>query len=380
MKYIKLFESFIDQLYEIKLSDHWIERSSLSNSAYSKESRILPRSDAHPFGYRIVKFIDDNGNDVNINTFFARTQFEKGVLVSMLTKALYSLTRSNRLRNWTPDNDKQFQMMELGKIAFYYGRNRYYPVISAGDPENNSEYEGGEVIWGYTKDIIEGTTIKYYPDTALGRDNMYKSSRKDAKKKTNISDLDFYKNSITSFPYGENFELIVDLTDDNLENIERKINDQAEGREIILGPRIMPVLNVNYRTPNYKRITLTKGIVFEIIDAVTEKRSLFEIIDKSVNAKELLNIYLEDKKNNTSILRDSPVIIPVNKVVLSANFKYIKAGNPTTIKLTPEDKILVKRVPKGTQVNPDTIYTFKWVTTEPKILSGLDVQIGLDIN
>ena len=52
---------------------------------------------------------------------------------------------------------------------------------------------------------------------------------------------------------------------------------------------------------------------------------------------------------------------------------------PKTITLNPEDQVYIKRAKKGSPLDPDQIYRFKFVTSEPKILQKGSAQIALDI-
>ncbi len=63
MKNILLFESYVNKIYEIRLDDHWVERTSLKDW----RSRSLPYNNNFPYGFKVTRFLDDKNNDISKN-------------------------------------------------------------------------------------------------------------------------------------------------------------------------------------------------------------------------------------------------------------------------------------------------------------------------
>lgn len=368
MKHLQLFESFIDQLNEIRMDNHWLERTSLPGQTNSSMSRIVPRSSEFPFGYRVVNFIDNKGEEISSSRFFSKVILDPKILFSLLTKSLYSLTRSKRLRDWNPSNEKAFQMMRLGKICFFNGENKFYPIISGGKGSSaEGEYDSGEVVWGFAKEGDLGITIKYYPDTSLGTDNMYKSSRIDSK----LSDLQFYKNSEIVYPYGNNFELIIDLTDPDLESIERKINNQVEGLPIELGPQPEKIF-VPTEEKEIVRKTISPGEeIGLIVGYVSKELPTLGVISEIINMTEIKDA--QKIKSLDSVKEIKVKFIPSDP----KNRKFSADGKILAIPITLKDGSIISIKGKSYKILGPTGGK-PLITSEPSIINVGNVQTWVE--
>jgi hypothetical protein len=281
-------------------------------------------------------------------------------------------------------------MLDLGRICFNNGTYKYYPVIKAGKGPNNPNqfYSEGDNIWGAVKDHDLGITVKYYPSDGSGMERMYADFQRDTKFSANA----FYQSSSWEYPYGEDFEMVVDLTDDNPVSIDSKLKDQSEGREWKMGPEergehVLP--EPSYFALDLKRIQLSPGLVIAIEDQETGNKNLYKVSHIS-NADELYQIYLEDKKNKTDFLKSQPLIfsgIPVEEYVKFIGSKTITKivvsgmGIGKKVTLNPGDFVYIRqqvRSSYGAVDDPNVRYKFKFVTSEPSILKRGSAQIALE--
>ncbi len=295
MKNILLFESYVNKIYEIRLDTHWVERTSLKDW----RSRSLPYNNNFPYGFKVTRFLDDKNNDISKNSAIQALNIDEDTINNYISKSIHYVTNSKKLKDWMPKDKNPIQMMDLGRICFNNGNNKYYPVIKSGKgPEKTDEfYTEGDNIWGAVKDNDLGITVKYYPSDGSGMDRMYADFQRDTKFSSNV----FYQNSSWAYPYGEKFEMVVDLTDDNKVSIENKLKEQSEGREWKMGPeerRETVLEDPNYISMDLKRIQLSPGLVITVVDQETEKKRIYEVSHIS-NAENLYSIYLEDKKNDS---------------------------------------------------------------------------------
>ena len=347
---------------------HWLERTSLAGQENSFMSRIVPKSSEFPFGYEVVKFVDSKGNEISPRSFFDSVILERNILLSLLTKSLYALTRSRKLRLWSPDTRKEFLMMKLGKICFYDGKNKFYPVISGGKGAESVEgYSPGEVIWGFTKEIDLGITVKYYPDTELGIENMYKSSARDSK----LTNLQFHKNSDIVYPYEKNFELIIDLTDPDLGSIERKINNQAEGIHIDLGPSPEKIF-VRAEGKEISRKTISPGEeIGLIVGYVSKEIPTMGTISEIINTTEIKDA---QKSKSLDLIREIKV-----KFVPSAteNRKFTTDGRILAIPITLKEGSIISIKGKNYKILGQ-MEGKPLITSEPSIINAGNIQTWVE--
>ena len=386
MKNILLFESYVNKIYEIRLDQHWIERTSLKDL----RSRAVPYDSNFNYGFKITGFLDDKNNKVPKNYAIQLLNIDEDTINKYISKAIHYVTNSRKLRDWMPNDRNPIQMVDLGRICFNNGNNKYYPIIKSGKGpgEPDQFYTEGDNIWGAVKDNDLGITVKYYPSDGSGMDRMYADFQRDTKFSANV----FYQNSSWAYPYGEEFEMVVDLTDDNPVSIDSKLIEQSEGREWKMGPeeREEHVLaEPNYFALELKRIQLSPGLVIAIENRETGKKNLYKVSHIS-NADELYQIYLEDKKNKTDLLKLQPLIfvgVLVEEVIRYIGNKQINKisvigtsiGKKVT--LNPGDFVYIKqqvRSSYGGVDDPNVRYKFKFVTSEPSILKRGSAQIALE--
>ena len=386
MKNILLFESYVNKIYEIRFDQHWIERTSLKDV----RSRAVPYNSNFSYGFKITGFLDDKNNKVPKNYAIQLLNIDEDTINKYISKAIHYVTNSRKLRDWMPNDRNPIQMVDLGRICFNNGNNKYYPIIKSGKGpgEPDQFYTEGDNRWGAVKDNDLGITVKYYPSDGSGMDRMYADFQRDTKFSANV----FYQNSSWAYPYEEEFEMVVDLTDDNPLSIDSKLKEQSEGREWKMGPeeREEHVLaEPNYFALELKRIQLSPGLVIAIENRETGKKNLYKVSHIS-NADELYQIYLEDKKNKTDLLKLQPLIFvgvlvqeviryignkPINKI------SVIGSSIGKKITLNPGDFVYIKqqvRSSYGGVDDPNVRYKFKFVTSEPSILKRGSAQIALE--
>ena len=386
MKNILLFESYVDKIYEIRLDQHWVERTSLKDI----NSRAVPYNSNFSYGFKLTDFLDDKNNKIPKNSAIQSLNIDEDTINKYIGKAIHYVTNSKKLRDWMPNDRNPIQMVDLGRICFNNGNNKYYPIIKSGKGprEPDQFYTEGDNIWGAVKDNDLGITVKYYPSDGSGMDKMYADFQRDTKFSANV----FYQNSSWAYPYGEDFEIVVDLTDDNPLSIDSKLKEQSEGREWKMGPeeREEPVLaEPNYFALELKRIQLSPGLVIAIENQETGKKNLYQVSSIS-NAEDLYQTYLEDKKNKTDLLKSQPLIfvgVPVEEVVRFIGNKTINkisvigSSIGKKVTLNPGDFVYIKqqvRSSYGGVDDPNVRYKFKFVTSEPSILKRGSAQIALE--
>jgi len=386
MRHLLLFESYIDKIYEIKLGPHWIERTSLKDVM----SRSVPYNSNFSFGFIVTGFLDDNNNRITNGNAIRDLKTDEDTINKYISKSIHYVTNSKKIKDWLPSDRNPIQMLDLGRICFNNGTYKYYPIIKSGKGPDNPQqfYSEGDNIWGAVKDNDLGITIKYYPSDGSGMDRMYADFQRDTK----YSATSFYNNSSWAYPYGENFKMVVDLTDDNPVSIVSKLKKQSEGREWKMGPKeseesVLP--EPDYFFLDLKRIQLSPGLVIAIENQETGKRKLYEV-SSIANAAELYQIYLEDKKNKTELLKSQPLIFFGKWAEESYKFigdkeinKIIVMGSiAERITINPGDFVYIKKQVRsslGAVDDPNVRYRFKFVTSEPSILKRGSAQIALEL-
>jgi hypothetical protein len=251
MSRIYNFSSFIDFLNEIRFTEHWRDRTASPGSRESiKLSRIVPyRENEDDSGFVIEGVLDPAGNLRPLRDVVRPAGILESEISSLITYTLKAMTRSNRLQDWNSDTGKEYLSLYLGRICLYLGpTEKYYVVLKAGVSKKAKKemiekgkepfdfYDPGDAIYGYVKEKYNGTTIKFYPSTDQGRRLSYTDFKGDSK----LSDSDFFSKHALEFPYGKNFEILVDLSDPSNGGRMAKIQDQLRGEEITLGPAETP--------------------------------------------------------------------------------------------------------------------------------------------
>lgn len=387
MQHLLLFESYISRLDEINFSDHWIERTSLKDTL----SRTVPYDNVYSYGFKISGFLDSRNNNISFIEGIRMLGVDNTVLSNYLSKALNVLTNSKKLADWEPEKNEAVQMLDLGRVCFYKDGIELYPVFKGGKgPKDQGFYDEGDNIWGLTKNVLDGITVKYYPSTEEGRIKMYEDSYRDINKESRVSKLNFMNNSAYGYPYKKNFKLIVDLTDNNELSIHSKLKAQVEGNEWELGPskdKEVQKIETNYDEREFKRLQISNGLIIGIINQETGKTNIYEVYNNPINASDLLETYLRDKEEKTDLLKQTPVIFKAYSITETKRYSgpnvmvnYTKSSSITkTVTLNPGDQVYIKKAKKGSPLDPDQIYQFKFVTSEPSILKKGAVQIALDI-
>ena len=382
MRHLLLFESYFGKLDEIQYSSHWIERTSLNDP----ESRIVPYGNDHQFGFDLTGFFDSNNNKISLYDGIRLLKIDNTIINKYLSKALNILTNSKKLELWLPNNDKPAQMLDLGRICFYKGDTKLYPIFRGGKgPDDPGLYREGDKVWGLVQSNTMGVTIKYYLSDDEGKNDMYK----DSMRVSNLKPFSFYNSSEYGYPYGQGFELIVDLTDDKELSIYNKLKSQTEGREWELGPSTEGEIQrreINYTAMDFKRIQVSKGLIISIVNPETGKQNIYEVDDDPLNTEEMYLNYLGDRENKTNLLKETPVIFKGYQMDkfekyfgpnVTVTYRRLSSF-PKTVTLNPEDKVYIKKAKKGNLLDPNQVYQFKFITAEPSILKKGSAQIALD--
>jgi len=209
---ILLFESYVNSIYEVKYNQrHFWDRTSLDNP----ESRVVPYSLKYPYGFTVESFLNQNDRREDPDFIENFLGIDIDTANNYISKALNLLTNNDRLTNWNPPAGKEFQMADVGRICFKYYSQKYYPIIAGGRGPEGGFYDGGDRIWLIIREGDRVITVKYCEDTYEGRISMSKAFAKDAQ----MSNEEFKKVSAYSSPYGRNFEVVIDVTDDDTEEI-----------------------------------------------------------------------------------------------------------------------------------------------------------------
>lgn len=224
MRHLLLFESYIDTLNEVRYSDyHYPARTSLDNPI----SRVVPYSPNYKSGFLVDSFVDEKDRIHSIEDIEDIFGVDRNTINNYISKALNLLTNSQKLANWFPKDKKAFHMLDLGRICFYDYPNRYYPILKPGNSKTGGFYDGGDRIWAMVRgDDFTAVTIKYYESTYNGKRSMFNDFARNAKLPWNK----FQEVSSYGYPYGKNFEVLIDLFSDESEReIMLDIKNQIEG-------------------------------------------------------------------------------------------------------------------------------------------------------
>lgn len=227
MIHLKLFEQFIQTINELEFRKHWIERTSYADEEGSGESRILPYNSNFSYGYEILYFEDENREEFSLEQ--AVDDLEIGIedIQYYITNCFRALTRSEKLKNWESSTGKDYLMIRLGSICFIKDDINLYPFFGA-RKDADGFYGEGECLWGMVKNKERAVTIKFYPDTELGRHLMQSDSSNEAHKKHNLKAHEFRAVSSIDYPYGKDFDISVNLNLGSKEEIIADIFKQVE--------------------------------------------------------------------------------------------------------------------------------------------------------
>ena len=388
MIHLKLFEAFIQKLDEIRYSNHWKERTAYTNEPNYQLSRIMPYSQTFRSGFEIEKFVDRRGNELTVEEAAEILEINENQIKNYITVAIRNLTRSRRLERWRlGNNDIRYLMLGLGRICFYKGEEvRLYPYIKGGDGKGGF-YDAGDMIWGFTRDNDEGVTVKYYPNNDEGTLLMSIANEYTTTKSNKISALTYSRLSSIEYPYGREFTMVVDLTDNDPREIETKLRNQAEGHEWTYGPRvyvqaeaprreITPLYATREVESKYNRKSLSIKSMIGIYNNDKKKMIIYEIATDPLNAKEIYEAYNKSKEEGNNDFKYIPVeyrgYINDVRVLIDPRTgqkseKYSRKESITVpIKLSPGDMTWWGR--------------YKFIVSEPKVLARGSVQLAIDTN
>ena len=313
-----LFESSLwGKLDEIRYSKHWQSRSwALGAPAGERtESRVQPHSRNFPYGYRIQVFTPPNGPVVTLLQMIELTGSTEQEIYGLITSALTNLCRNEYLRTWDPEEDSKeifLWLLKLGRISLYWNNMDYIVTLEAGAGPSDLQgfYPAGDTIWGYAdKREANSTfaqepfiypllarTIKFYPNTLEGNQTAYQSARKISGQ----SEINFFKVTRQAQPYGNDFVLRIDMTDDDNQNRISKIQSQVLGENIELGPRPRAEREeVDEEIGQVTRKTIKPGDRIALIPSVKFDTPIPGTIDSIINIDQIKS--LNDLKSLTEL-------------------------------------------------------------------------------
>jgi hypothetical protein len=236
MRYLKTYIDFNDPLNEIVYGHHWHHRTSYPGEDQSFLSRILPFSPAddknNPEGFQIDHFVDEEGEYFEKSEALSILEIDEDTANNYITHCLRNLTRSKKLENWESKSKAFYLMLNLGSIRFYNDPYSLYPLIKGGRKKEGGFFDPGDQIWGLAKEnndkgtiSMRGATIKYYPYGPAGTLAMKLASREES----DVSIGEFTQKSYIDYPYGNDFEITVDLSnDEDMEVVKEKIDSQVK--------------------------------------------------------------------------------------------------------------------------------------------------------
>jgi hypothetical protein len=226
MRHLLLFEGFIQNINELEFGNHWIERTSYPDEEKSGLSRILPYNSNFLFGYEILHFADENYEEFSVDHAVKDLDIKIEDIQYYITNCFRALTRSKKLKDWESSTNKDYLMIRLGSICFIKDDINLYPFFRARN--GDYIYGDGECLWGMVKNKKIAKTIKFYPDTDLGRKIMQDASSNDAGKKNDLKAHQFKASSAIDYPYGKDFDISVNLNLGSKEEIVADIFKQVE--------------------------------------------------------------------------------------------------------------------------------------------------------
>lgn len=378
-----LFESsFWGKLDEIRYSEHWQSRTwgTGAPSGERTEARVQPHSKNFPYGFRIQGMTPADGSLVTLEQMIELTGSTEQEIYGLVTNALISLCRNEFLRTWDPEGDSKeifLWLLKLGRISLYWNNMDYIVTLEAGAGPSNLEefYPAGDAIWGYAdKREANSTfakepfvypllarTIKFYPNTPEGNEIAYQSARK----VSGQSQLDFYKVTRQAQPYGNDFVLRIDMTDDDNQNRITKIKAQVLGQNIELGPRQRVERgDVDEEIGQITRKTIKPGDEIGLIPSPRFQAPIMGTIDSILNMNQIKSL---------SDLKDLPSLEFVEVQFNATNEADRITVNDRVIPFKPKIK-------KGTRLIIDgNLYEIpedkSIVTSEPSIIKKGHVQL-----
>jgi hypothetical protein len=224
------FTSFIN---EILFSYHWKERSAEEDERggieWKKESRILPANKSEN-GWEIQSLVDTGGQRLNANNYFKTVDKEENFILSSISDALREITRSGRLVNYSPGNQKKYLFLNLGVVCLWNGQREVKINFSS----KNGKYSGdtlyGISVWEPSSQQYRGITFLFQNSTIEGESKLVENfySHLSREKKIEVDEKDFLKNYDFRSPYGLSFKCVIDLTKDK-KIIEEEIKSQVAG-------------------------------------------------------------------------------------------------------------------------------------------------------
>ena len=160
MKHLQKFRGF-DPLNEVNFTRHYQERTYSEISHVAQQftnpalSRILPYTESTPKGWRISKMdvLDSagapSGQALSYDEFIKSTNLDSDVILGKIEYAIFELSRSKKLEDFTGSTSKEFKALCLGKIGVRMGDKIYSPAFKL--------YEGDRPSQSFTEDITGNT-------------------------------------------------------------------------------------------------------------------------------------------------------------------------------------------------------------------------------
>jgi len=360
------FNSFVSEMF---LSDHWKERTSErgesgkktggSEWTWKSSSRILPIGKSE-YGWELAALLDDSGREINKYNFFVPISYAKESILSLISDCLRQMTRSSAFERYFPKTKKRYLLMKLGSVSLWNGIKEAKVSFRAKNYEGDGVY--GIAGWDPILNEYKAITILFHGSKNEDRDSFIQYVFDHLNKIKKVKSEDFFGEVDFVYPYGENFNCVVDLTESNITKLEYQIKSQVEGfnpnvtKEKKISGEIEEVYEgqfgfsvgrkISIKVPyidaeNFTEVEI-KGIVnlSEIqnyskslnYDKATEIKISFSPIDKSLkrekDGNEIYGVYtLREKSEFLNHHKERLRIEKKNKSILVQNPSLIKKGS-----------------------------------------------------
>jgi len=188
------------------------------------------------------------------------------------------------------------------------------------------------------RDYDLAITFKFYEDSDEGLTQM----KYDNRKALDLTQTEFVNTSAIEYPYGKNFEVIIDFTDTktgidgitslNDRKIVEKIYDQIAGSEIELGPSEVEDFAKNYVPPTVeqqKRLSPKLHLVMLHKDIKTE----YEVLSSKNNEEEA------DILNREKMKDEKKIKIKMQRIGPDGKAAYITKSDGSKVPVEVEKEI-----------------------------------------
>jgi hypothetical protein len=236
MKHLQKFSGF-NTLNEVSFTRHYQERTYSEISHVAQQftnpalSRILPYGESTPKGWRISKMevLDSagapSGQSLSYEEFIKSTNLDSDVILGKIEYAIFELSRSKKLEDFTGSTSKEFKALCLGKIGVRVGDKIYSPTFKLyeGDRPSQSFTEDitGNTFWAVVSENQKAVTLLLFGENqesdvlnASYNDYRWRLTQKTSSNKYGTmpiySEKEFRASYLFEYPYGKDFMVVID--------------------------------------------------------------------------------------------------------------------------------------------------------------------------